>query len=283
MSKHNGWLTDPIELAARFPNVEDQAYLLELTTAVSKHLHRCPIRVTVVDHGLSSSLAFKTKQQMQAFPIDSRIAVYDFIYMVESQWLSKFFPSYSVELEVDELLTADELVSLVEEVPVDALLPSSQGSVVRLRTYWGRISKIALMDDRFKIETDGGVYWRITKLPLSQFLDQLRGIETDVGRKDYIEANSHIVNRVQNVGGTKVHNLLHYTADQTLSFLDIRKEQLAKQPLQALPLEGPYVYQWGQFVFKFISDSHLEKGRQIIGESIWQKYNKQAYVVSDIS
>lgn len=281
MSKHNGWLTDPIELASRFSNIEDQVYLLELTTAVSKHLHRCPVRVTVVDHGLSSSLAFKVKQQIQAFPVDTRIAVYDFVHLIESQWLSKFFPAYSVKLEVDEPLTTDELAALVEELPVDALLSPSQGNKMKLRTYWGKISKIALMDDRFKIETESGVYWRITRLPLSQFLDQLRGIETDLERKDYIEANSHIVNKVQNIGGTKIHNLLHYTADQTLSFLEIRKEQLANQPLLALPMEGPYTYQWGQFVFKFISGSHLEMGRQIIGESTWQKYNKQAYVGFD--
>lgn len=271
----NAWLTDPVAIQAKLPHCTDVHYAVELCSVLSAYLYRCPVRVRVVAQDKSSQLLFKVKQNEASFNIDPEIAPHDFIFSVEKEWLASFFPSYKVVIQDTASCSEQEMTALLESHSVDELLEKQQlGYKTVTIEKRGVITKIALLDDRFKIVTQDGTYWRIAKFPLSQFMDQLRSIVDEWEKMTFIEQHSKLLNAVRK-NSHRTYNLNH-TPAQLLSFLLIRKESLQKEPFVALP--GPRWFQWGPFVFQFVSQTHMEQGRQIIGEQIWQKHNKQVNV-----
>ena len=267
--KPNQWMMDKAQLLEKFPNFSDQYYLQELCSHLSAYLRRCPVKVLCIDNGKSNKLIFRVKSESESFELDPDIAYHDFIFMVERQWLRQFFPSYEFKDSERVVCTDAEMTSLLENHTVDNLLSKTElGYKEQVTKKFGRITKIALMDDRFKIETNEGSFWRITKLPLSQFLDELRTLEDDREKKQWIDSKSTILNQVK--GLTQRSYQLTHTPKQLLNFFRIRKDSMKKYLVTLLPLVDE-VYQWGPFLFKFASPQHEAECRQIIGEQSWQK------------
>lgn len=259
--KPNQWLSDKEQVAKEFPLVKDSYYLQELCAHIAAYLRRCPTKVLCLPNGKASKLIFRVKTEAASFDIDPDIAYHDFICKIEQEWLVRFFPQYSIQEEKLEPCTDQEMAVLLEEHAVDELLATQELGYKRtpVRKY-GIITKIALMDDRFKLETNEGVFWRLSTIPLSHLLDTLRTLTDPYEKKAFIEAKSTLMNKVGNV--TNKTYVLSHTPKQLLNFFKIRRHQLAHCPLKYNSETNHY--EWGSFRFRFDSPQLEAECRQLL-------------------
>lgn len=252
--KINWWLEDSEFLSKS--NFHDLYYMETVCKYVSNMIKNIPIPVLTSYDTKNKSIYFSVGKNKKGFKLDIDIAYYDYITLTK-RWLSRFFPTYEIEIESEIGLSEEEIAILIKDKKEkkekidynDILLLRKKVSTKEK----GTIEKITMMKDEFILNVDGKRQIRISGVTykpksLSMFMDELKVIATDIEKREFIFNNSSFIKNLDE--GNNKELSVNYQGKQMLSFFQINYEDLKNEHLQMI---DNFNYKWGKFKIKFES------------------------------
>jgi len=246
--KINSWLEDPEFLKnAEYP---DKYYLESLCYHISSYLKNTPIPIlTTLDNKYNRVFFCVGQDIKKSFHIDNQVNPYDFVTKVK-EYMKQYYPKYSVIEEIEVELTEDEIIARVKNEGMDL----NDAINFRVKTDYlehGIIEKVFFVKDEFIINVNDTKSIRMagtSKRPMSvsSFLKELKLIEDDKERKNYIFGNSTFIKNVE-----KERNRIDvaYDGKMMVSFWKINKKFIKEEPVKV----DEFNYTWGKFNVKFNS------------------------------
>jgi hypothetical protein len=261
--KHvNKWLIDET-FQANQKNINDSFYLKLLGDVLYTFLvKKCPVQVKTELN--NNSIRFKIGQEISKdFIIDNSIHPDDFVLKLE-QWLSKYYPQYSCEVEKLLPLTEEEKTSIFLTSEFDnidkAINKMEKGKSIN-EIEKMIITRIILLKDKFKVFINNIPYiYSTRKIKLSKFLSDFRKLNTNEEKKKFFDMYSIKVKRI----GSKPFYFIDRRDDELLSFFKIYKDNSKASTSSSngyLTGEGDFIEdnegeytKWDNFVFKIKSE-----------------------------
>ena len=252
----NNWLTDSDYIKKQV--FSDSYYLESLCYTISSFLKNTPVPIVA-----KLSKTFE-KDNLMEFSIGSIFKVlkvttvysyYDFITLVK-QWAYPYYPSYSVDEEINVPYSHEEMLDILKNDPSvdmnDVLNMTKKETVVEK----GVIEKIVLKEDKFIFNRNGkrSIYISGTiknPMSLSSFKKSLLNITEDKAKKKFIEENSTFVQDLDKEKSI----VIDYQGQQMLNFFKVNKSELLSSEVDN---PAPFVWRFGRFLVKFSSQSLMD-------------------------
>ncbi len=241
---------------------KNNMYVTMLFQSIYDLLKELPIPVVASYDPKNIQVYFIFVDNKKSFAIDENIAIEDYLTLVR-RWSSKFFPKYVVKSKQEVSLSKDEIFKKVEEkVKIeDAIELTKEVEIIEN----GIINSIYLSEDLFRMSINGdNRIFHSNKMMLSKFLEILKDIETDEGKRDFIFDNSMIITGEDPLDF--VYNKVTYFKERTnikieykekkmYNFFSINYPDLKNFQLKEI---SNLVYEWDKYEIHFDNDE-IEK------------------------
>lgn len=250
--KNNAWLKDPLF----FENLEfhDKVYLREFFDILYSFVFKLPIPVLTtwdpIQKRVFISLGGNT---ITSIYIKTDTAFYDYLVIIE-KYLSKLYPSYTVETLVESTYSVDEIVEIMKRDGATFDEVFGKKKLTSL-TETGVIDRV-YFNDNFRITVNDQTQLRLAEVPISYFLKALRNIKNQKERKDYIFETSRFLKELELASVN-----IDYNDDKLINFIIINKSEIKTTPYRS----GSSIV-WGKFLIKLPENTIVkEKALTLLG------------------
>jgi hypothetical protein len=196
----------------------------------------------------------------ELFYVDPFMAVYDFAHKIERVFLRNFYPMWEVEDIKKRPPTTREVQEYIRSgIPAHTAVKTLVEDKAREH---GVIEKIWMREDKFQININGHRSIRSTAfyMPISQFLPQIRKIETDEGLRNFVMGNSEEV--VETIKSRPIE-ITYDDERMMMNFFQENKYDLyGEEFTEEVPGEG--WWSWGPRYRIFFQDDNFRKKCQLI-------------------
>lgn len=246
--KPNEWLTNRQFLD--YANVENRYYFETLCEYVSEYLKNTPIPVICTFDPKNQRLYFLIgKDNKNWWDINPDISYIDTLTLIK-RWVKQFYPKYKLEYLAKVSLTDDEIYKKVsrENMRLDDAILLKKEILIEEK---GIVGEITLSKDEFIFYYNDRKTLRISGspdnlLPLRFFLKEIRNIEDDKEKRDYIFKNSYEVKEFNSMDEEEI--LINYIDKQMKNFFIINFPDLKYKNLFKI---SDNRYRWDNYVIEF--------------------------------
>lgn len=254
----NNWLVDSEFIKNHAEDFPDTYYLESLCYNIGSFLKNTPVPVVVkLDDNFKENhrIIFSLGKISNSFEVSVNYSYEDFITLVK-RWLYPYYPSYTVEEEVEIPLSHEEMIEVLKNdknIDMNDVLELRKKEFIKEHLV---IEKIMLKEDTFIVNRNGQKSLRISgtikdPMSLSAFKKELYSIKDDMQKKKFIEENSTPVRNLDK----KMDVTIDYQGQQMRNFFKINAEELISAEAKSL---SPFVWKFGRFTVKFSSQSLMD-------------------------
>lgn len=254
----NNWLVDSNYIQNHSEGFPDTYYLESLCYNIGAFLKNTPVPVAAKlddDFKENHRIVFSLGKISKSFEASVNYSYEDFILLVK-KWLYQFYPSYTVEEEVEVSLSHEEMLEVIKNnknVDMNDVLEMKKKEFVKEHLV---VEKIMLKEDTFVVNKNGQRSIRISgtiknPMSLSAFKKELYHIKDDKQKKKFIEENSTFVRSLDK----KIDVTIDYQGQQMRNFFKVNADELIECEAKNI---SPFVWKFGRFTVKFSSQSLMD-------------------------
>lgn len=196
-SKINSWMIDIERIDKYSPSFENKEYLYNLLKHVYGFIIHCPSPLLATYDSKNNKLFINigSEENTFSFSITNNEDLEEFAKKIEVV-IFPFYPSYFITYPEERRITVDEIAILMEKNKIS--FDDAYNHTIREdKEEKGVITKIFIKEDKFKIYINEDPHLRMSSIPLSVFLRDLRRIGDDYERKAFIFNNSYEICKIR--------------------------------------------------------------------------------------
>jgi len=255
--RQNDILIDKEFLLSNFSDISPY-YIETLGRYIHNFLMNVPVPIIVSKLNTKSEFTFSIGNNSINIAISEDYAYHDYVTLIR-HWATKFYVQFTVILEEDQKLSEQEIMEEINELQKNNKLVDVNELLVKTvkveRTISGIIEKVIFKKDEFVLNFNEYKEIRIAGsrnniLNVKTFMKNIRNIEEDSKKYQYLLANSTLVKKLDNLNMYVID--INYTGLKLVNFFKINYIDLKDYILEK---ESEFVYTWRNFRIHFENQS----------------------------